>query len=213
MKNIILFISCLSVVFYLISCKTTSPKNDSIIYLTPQNISQPKTFDVSHDGSVGFYDPLTLKIYQYSLKGEYINSINIPNAASTNIEENKGENYLKNIFFLGKDKLFCSHYLTNNSRCLYSQIDLLNDSLEAISTLNRNFLLPNYITSVSPHPIAHFDDIITFIKPFNDTIFEFSNQSLRPRYILSIDEDKKIPTNFLENHAQSAEWGIIRKML
>lgn len=171
-----------------------------------------RDFYIGDDGIIGFYDPLALKLHRYSLKGEYINSINIPQSIRITTGE-KEEISIKEIYLTENNKLLCTHHIMDNCTSLYSLKDLSNDSMRTISALGRSFSLPNYMINFSAHPISNYSTSITFIKPFNDTIFEFSNETLRPKYIFDMNEDKEIPHDFLNQQVKNAEWETVEDIV
>lgn len=170
-------------------------------------------FYIDKDDVVGLYDPLALKLHRYSLKGKHINSIHIPQKIRKSCGKEEAI-FIDEIHLTENNKLFCTHCIVDNGISLYTLKDLSSDSVRIISKLDRSFSLPNYMIEISTHPTSQqYNKNITFIKPFNDTIFEFSNETVSPKYIFAMNEDKKIPGNFLTQEVKNAEWATVREIV
>lgn len=133
-----------------------------------------------HDSTIQLFDPLMGSVKKYSLKGEYINSIK---------HTNKDLCFINKAQMLNSDKMFCYYSSNWEGNYVFSVIDISDyNQQEPIltypyqSSKGRSYTLSN-------QPYVLFNNTITYIKPFSNTIYTYADQESKPYFTLQNKKD------------------------
>lgn len=135
------------------------------------------------DRHISLYDGFnTQKRVTYDLDGNFV----------TNGKADFASFYARQMYPLPNGKYigYCACGL-NNTMCYFTT----DKTFSSFDTLRRHFItFPMGIVDFSTHPIAIYQNRISCVAPLNDTIFEYSNDELIPRFITTVH--RSAPVNY-----------------
>ncbi len=131
------------------------------------------------DQCISIIDDVKNKIYNYDLKGDYLNAINTTPSIK----------YVNNSLMTTEGDILLNYYINFDDNAANSIID--GNNYKKIEYLNSYAPIEvrGYLYSFSAHPMSeNADGEILFIMPLCDTIFTYSNKKYHPKYIVDIPD-------------------------
>lgn len=112
------------------------------------------------------------RVFRYDLKGNLIASYNPRNKVVRASVDNS---------LFSNDYIFNYHRASNSNSYAHSYYGI-NDGMKS-EFINPNLMYNCAISIWSEYPLTQLDDTIAFVKPLSDTIFQFTNGNISPRFV------------------------------